>query len=811
MRFFDRFSESGQRAVIYAQQYARQFRHPYIGSEHMLLGILKEKAGYGSVILKRHGVTEKKVIDELLKIIPLGNNVVIGISPYTPKVKQMLESSVNIIDEMGDESVSTEHLLYAMLADDRGVGIRILENMGIDPNEILDELNDVVGEDREDLEDLEDENQSLLDKYTVNLNQKAAEDKIDPVVGRDKEIDRIIQVLSRRTKNNPVLIGEPGVGKTAIAEGLAYKIVKGEANEIVKDKIIRTADVAGMIAGAKYRGDFEDRLKGVVTEAQKAGNVILFIDEIHTIIGAGAAEGAMDASNILKPLLTKGSLQIIGATTIDEYRKKIEKDTAFERRLMPIMVEEPTVEESIEILEGIKDKYEEHHNVSIPTESVKAAVELSNRYISDRFLPDKAIDLIDEASSKVRMARAGVEEKESEEAKELKEVIEKKELSVLDQDFEEAARLRDRQRELEAEIVKEEKDSKAPVVSTELISEIVSTWSGVPVTKMNKEETEKLVNLESDLNKKVIGQGKGVAVLSQAIKRAKIGLKDENKPIGSFIFVGPTGVGKTYLAKSLAENLFGSENNLIRIDMSEYMEKHTVSKLIGSPPGYVGYDEGGQLTDQVRSKPYSVILFDEIEKAHPDVFNTLLQILDDGRLTDSKGRTVDFKNTIIIMTSNAGATRLNKGGSLGFSLEKETELQKEKNEKEINQALKDMFRPEFLNRVDEIVVFNPLGEEEVNEIVKLMLKDLQQRLMKIGIDARFTPSVVKMIASKGFSKEYGARPLERAIRTEIEDKIAEMFLNGEIKKGEKISISYRKKLTINKKEKSNEKKCVVQV
>ncbi|KXO16880.1 negative regulator of genetic competence ClpC/MecB [Clostridiales bacterium KA00134] len=804
MRYFENFSESAQRAVLFASQIARELNHSYIGSEHLLIGILRENSGYGSVVLKRHGVEEDAFIDEVFKIIPAVSGKITSIPTYTPRAKKVFEAATSYVREYENVKVSTEVLLYALLFEGKGVAIKALENMGVDLVALEEEIEDSISYEKEESEG--QESTSLLKKFTINLNQKAMDEKIDPIIGRDKEIERIIQVLSRRTKNNPVLIGEPGVGKTAIVEGLAKEIVAGNANEIIADKVIRTVDLSAMIAGSKYRGDFEERLKGLINEALEDENTILFIDEIHTIIGAGAAEGAMDASNILKPMLTKGSLQIIGATTIDEYRKKIEKDTAFERRLMPIMVKEPSEEESITIIDGIRDKYEAHHRVKISDEAVKAAVELSSRYIADRFLPDKAIDIIDEASSKIRIKALKTKKTKSKLQIKLDRVIEKKEVAVLNQDFEKAAKYRDEQRELE-EKIKKEKQSGAnlPQVTDKLISEIVSDWSGVPVTRLAEKDKEILINLEKNLKKKVIGQDKAVEVLAQAVKRARIGLKDENKPIGSFIFVGPTGVGKTYLAKCLAEILFASDGNLIRIDMSEYMEKHSVSKLIGPPPGYVGYEDAAQLTDQVRSKPYSVVLFDEIEKAHPDVFNTLLQILDEGRLTDSKGRTVDFKNTIIIMTSNAGANLLNKGGSLGFSDKPSVLLKEEKNTKATQEALKTIFKPEFLNRIDEIVNFKSLGEKEVGNIVKLMLEKVTERLKKMGINAKFNPSMIKHISKKGFSKEYGARPLERTIRTEVEDKLADLYLQGKINAGESISISFRDKLEIKNKVKKDEK------
>ena len=812
MSMFGRFSEKSQKAILFAQQEAREQKHSYIGSEHILLGILREGTDTGAHILSKLGIDYKKAKETTLDIVSQGQGPVVSSIAYTPRTKRIFELAFEISREMGENTVSTEHLLLGILREGQGVAILVLKRLGID---IMSLENDILNnmEDYEDYEDGREVPSEALDKYTTNLNKKAEEGKIDPVIGREKEIKRVIQVLSRRTKNNPVLIGEPGVGKTAIAEGLAAEIVAGNVPELMKDKIILTLDISQLIAGAKYRGDFEERLKNVTNEASKNKNIILFIDEMHVIIGAGSAEGSLDASNILKPMLTKSVLQIIGATTISEYRQKIEKDSAFERRLMPIMVDEPSTEDSIEILKGLKNIYEDHHNVLIPDESIEAAVKYSDRYLNDRFLPDKAIDLIDEASSKLKIESYKIPDFEEKYKLELEEIEKKKNQAVKDQDYELAANLRDEQKKLEDEYKKswedfKEKESKKEV-SPELIAHIVSEWSKVPVTEMTEEETEKLRDLDEKLKEDVKGQDEAVKSLSKAIKRSRIGLKDPNKPIGSFIFVGPTGVGKTYLAKSLAKNLFGKEENMIRFDMSEYMEKFTVSRLVGSPPGYVGYDEGGELTEAVRTHPYSVILLDEIEKAHPDIFNILLQILDEGRLTDSKGRTVNFKDTVIIMTSNAGANLLAKNSVLGFSTSEESEKKSEfeKMKGIINESLKEKFRPEFLNRVDDVVIFKALEKTEIKDIVKNMLDILNLRLLDMGIKATYTDKLINFLVEEGYDKVFGARPLQRTITKLIEDKIADEFLDGQIKEGDEISVDVKyKKIQIKKVKKTKKAK-----
>lgn len=823
MSMFGRFSEKAQKAILFAQAEARDERHSYIGSEHILLGIIKEGTDTGAQILDKLGIDYQKAKKATLDIVATGQGPTVASVSYTPRTKRIFELSFDVAKELGNRYVGTEHLLLGILREGQGVAILVLKRLGID---IINLENDILNNlDEYEEENEENPSQESLNKFTIDLSKKAQEGKIDPIIGREKEIKRVIQVLSRRTKNNPVLIGEPGVGKTAIAEGLALKIFKGDVPQIMADKKIMTLDVSALIAGSKYRGDFEERLKNVVKEAENNKNIILFIDEMHVIIGAGAAEGAMDASNILKPMLTRGVIQIIGATTISEYRKHIEKDPAFERRLMPITVEEPNVEDSIKILMGIKDKYEDHHNVTIGEDAVSAAVKLSDRYLNDRFLPDKAIDLIDEAASKLKIESYKTPDFEKKYKEELKKVEDDKNMAVRNQDFELAASLRDKEKVIEREYKKALEDFKKEEskkrVEVDLIANIVSEWSKVPVTNLTEKETERLKTLDEDLKKKVKGQDQAIDVLARAVKRARIGLKTPNKPIGSFIFVGPTGVGKTFLTKTLAEELFGSPENMIRIDMSEYMEKYTVSRLVGSPPGYVGYDEGGQLTEAVRTKPYSVILFDEIEKAHPDVFNILLQILDEGRLTDAQGRTVNFKDTVIVMTSNVGANSLVKNNTLGFSVNKEEEKKNEyqKMKDIISRELKNIFRPEFLNRIDETVVFKELSKKEIKNIVGLQLEDLNLRLETMGIKATFTDKLINHIVEKGYDKKYGARPLQRTIRNLLEDEIADRYLDGKIKEGSLINIDFKNKLIIEnveeledlKKDKKDEKENSIQV
>ena len=800
MAMFGRFTEKAQKAILLAQEEAKKLRHNYVGTEHILLGLLAETEGVAAKAMNAMGVDLEKARDEVVKAIGQGNFDA-DIMGFTPRTKRIFELSFLEARNLGHNYVGTEHILLGLLEEAEGVAVIVLKKLGVDVQKLEENILNMLSDNQykgTSVQDGGNKTTPNLDKYSRDLTQAAIDGKIDPVIGRTKEIERVIQVLSRRTKNNPVLIGEPGVGKTAIGEGLAQKIVEGEVPEIIKDKRVVTLDLPGMLAGAKYRGEFEERLKAVMKELHEDGNIILFIDELHTIIGAGAAEGAIDASNILKPVLARGELQVIGATTIDEYRKHIEKDSALERRFQPIMVEEPTVEDTIKILEGLRDRYEAHHRVEISDEAIKAAAELSSRYITDRFLPDKAIDLIDEAGSMIRIqsyvAPDGLKDLEEK----LEELSQEKEEAINTQNYEKAAKIRDMEKQIKSELEEEktnwekEKQRSNMVLGYEDIAKVVSNWTGVPVSKMTIEESQRLLNLEEILHRKVIGQDQAVEAVSNAVRRARVGLKDPQKPVGTFIFVGPTGVGKTYLAKALAETLFGDEDSMIRIDMSEYMEKHSVSRLVGSPPGYVGYDEGGQLTEAVRRKPYSVILFDEVEKAHPDVFNILLQILDDGRLTDSKGRTVDFKNTVIIMTSNVGATSIKKQNVLGFSIIGEEEKEEyEKMKETIMEELKRTFRPEFLNRIDEVIVFHSLREEHVKEIVGIMIEDLEKRMEKLNINIKVTDKTIDYISDEGFDPVYGARPLERAITKMIEDQLAEEILKGAVSKDDNIVIDYK--------------------
>ncbi len=799
MAMFGRYTEKAQKAILLSQEEAKGLKHNYVGTEHLLLGLIAEREGVAARALSQYGVTIEKARQEVIATIGKGEFDA-DILGFTPRTKRIFELAFIEARNLGHNYVGTEHLLLGLLSEGEGVAVVILDKMGVNIEKLAELVVNMITESGQK-QSQNVENPSLntpnLAKYSIDLNKMAEAGKIDPIIGRAKEIERVIQVLSRRTKNNPVLIGEPGVGKTAIAEGLAQKIVEGKVPEIIRDKIVVTLDLPSMIAGAKYRGEFEERLKSVMKELKEAGDIILFIDELHTIVGAGAAEGAIDASNILKPVLARGELQVVGATTIDEYRKYIEKDSALERRLQTIMVEEPNVEDTVKILEGLRDRYEAHHRVKITDEAIRAAAELSSRYITDRYLPDKAIDLIDEAASMIRINSyvAPVELKSLEER--LEELSKEKEEAINTQNYEKAADIRDKERkikeELESNKVKweQEKQASSMIVGYDEIAKIVSDWTGIPVTKMTTEESKRLLNLEKILHERVIGQEQAVNTVSNAVRRSRVGLKDPKKPVGSFIFVGPTGVGKTYLAKALAEALFGDEDAMIRIDMSEYMEKHSVSRLIGSPPGYVGYDEGGQLTEAVRRKPYSVVLFDEIEKAHPDVFNMLLQILDDGRLTDSKGKTVDFKNTVIIMTSNVGATSIRKQNVLGFSVGgNENNAEYEKMKETITEELRKTFRPEFLNRLDEVIVFHSLEEKHVREIVDIMIKDLEKRLNKLDVKIKVTDKTKEYIASSGFDSIYGARPLERTIRRMIEDELAEEILRGNVSRNDNITIDY---------------------
>ncbi len=802
-----KFTKRAEKALEYAGDLAQGFGHNYIGTEHILYGLVKEGSGVASQVLNMQKITAENVVEEIEVLIGKGdksqNRGEIG---FTPRSKRVIENAFLEARKLGSEFIGTEHLLIGIMREGDSVAVRIMMDLNANPQKLYNEIVKVINEDENaGANDKQPKGKArgsynqtpTLNQYGTDLTKKATEGKLDPVIGRKDEIQRVIQILSRRTKNNPCLIGEPGVGKTAVAEGLAEKIIAEDVPEMLKNKRVVSLDIASMVAGAKYRGDFEERIKKCLEEVKKAGDVILFIDEVHTIVGAGSAEGAVDAANILKPLLARGEVQVIGATTLNEYRKYIEKDSALERRFSPVTVGEPTNEETIEILKGIRDRYEAHHNVKITDEAIKAAVELSTRYINDRFLPDKAIDLVDEAASRVKMRTYTQPDTLKKLEEEISAMNKEKDDAIKVQDFEKAAGLRDKinveKEKLQKEKEKwESKNTKSITTLTEEdIAEVVASWTGVPVKKLTQTENEKLRNLEQTLHQRVIGQNEAVDAVAKAIRRGRVGLKDPNRPIGSFLFLGPTGVGKTELSKALAESLFGNEDAMIRIDMSEYMEGHSVSKLIGSPPGYVGFDEGGQLTEKIRRKPYSVILFDEIEKAHPDVMNMLLQILDDGRLTDAQGRTVNFKNTVIIMTSNIGARLITDKTTLGFSAgDKKEESQKEYEtiKKDVMGELKKQFRPEFINRIDEIIVFHKLNEEDIKQIIDIMLNQVTKRMAEKSYKFEIDNSVKELIAKKGVDTDYGARPLKRAIQNILEDKIAEEILNGNIKPNKKAVI-----------------------
>ncbi|MFZ5353623.1 MAG: ATP-dependent Clp protease ATP-binding subunit [Bacillota bacterium] len=797
MGVFDKFTERAQKVMVYAQEEAKSLNHSYIGTEHILLGLLREGESVAYQVLNSKGIGLDVVRSQVIEIIGKGEQPVSQVLGYTPRTKTVLELSANEARTMGHNYIGTEHLLLGLIREGEGVAAQILSSMGFNLQNTAAEIQGILNTDmpqgRHKTSAPPAANTKYLNQFGKDLTEMAGDGKLDPIIGREKEIERVIQILSRRTKNNPVLIGDPGVGKTAIAEGLAQKIVEGNIPEILKDKRIVTLDLSSMVAGSKYRGEFEERLKNVMNEIKEAKNIILFIDEMHTIIGAGGAEGAIDASNILKPALARGEVQAIGATTLDEYKKHVEKDTALERRFQPVQVGEPTKEESLKILEGLRDKYEAHHKVKITDEALKASVELSDRYITDRYLPDKAIDLVDEAASRVRIKTFTAPPDLKKLEDELASLEMEKAEAISLQDFERAADIRDKLQDIKKTLDEEKKNwndkaiSKSMVVGEDEIAAIVSSWTGIPVTRLAEEESRKLLNLEQILHERVIGQEEAVQAVAKAIKRARVGLKDPKRPVGSFIFLGPTGVGKTELSKALAEALFGDESSIIRIDMSEYMEKHTVSRLIGSPPGYVGYEEGGQLTDKVRRKPYSVILFDEIEKAHPDVFNILLQILDDGRLTDGKGRVVDFKNTVVIMTSNVGATTIKKQKVLGFTASENAKSDAYEHMKDnVMEELKRTFRPEFLNRLDEVIVFHELDEEHLKSIVELMLKSLTGRIKEMNIHIDITDEAKKLIVKKGFDPVYGARPLRRAIQKLVEDRLSEEMLLGTVKPGNDV-------------------------
>ncbi|MFP7737633.1 ATP-dependent protease ATP-binding subunit ClpC [Priestia aryabhattai] len=797
---FGRFTERAQKVLALAQEEALRLGHNNIGTEHILLGIVREGEGIAAKALSALGLSTEKIQKEVEALIGRGQELTQTIH-YTPRAKKVIELSMDEARKLGHSYVGTEHILLGLIREGEGVAARVLNNLGVSLNKARQQVLHLLGSNEAASSHQgggsSNANTPTLDSLARDLTVVAREGSLDPVIGRGKEIQRVIEVLSRRTKNNPVLIGEPGVGKTAIAEGLAQQIVNNEVPEILRDKRVMTLDMGTVVAGTKYRGEFEDRLKKVMDEIRQAGNIILFIDELHTLIGAGGAEGAIDASNILKPSLARGELQCIGATTLDEYRKYIEKDAALERRFQPIQVDEPTLEESIQILKGLRDRYEAHHRVSISDEAIEQAVKLSDRYISDRFLPDKAIDLIDEAGSKVRLRSFTTPPNLKELEQKLESVRNEKDASVQSQEFEKAASLRDTEQRLREELEdtkkvwKEQQGKENSAVTVEDIAMVVSSWTGVPVSKLAQEETERLLNMEEILHSRVIGQEEAVKAVAKAVRRARAGLKDPKRPIGSFIFLGPTGVGKTELARALAESIFGDEDAMIRIDMSEYMEKHSTSRLVGSPPGYVGYEEGGQLTEKVRRKPYSVVLLDEIEKAHPDVFNILLQVLEDGRLTDSKGRTVDFRNTILIMTSNVGADTLKRSKHLGFTVEAEGQDYKDMKGK-VMAEMKRAFRPEFLNRIDEIIVFHSLEKSHLAEIVKLMADQLTKRLKEQDIDLELTKEAIDKIAEEGFDPEYGARPLRRAIQKHIEDRLSEELLKGVVQKGQKVTLDVDK-------------------
>ncbi|NEO98424.1 MAG: ATP-dependent Clp protease ATP-binding subunit [Symploca sp. SIO2E9] len=796
---FEHFTDKAVKAIMLAQEEARRLGHNLVGTEQILLGLIGEGTGIAALVLKELGITLEDARQEVERIIGRGSGMVAGEVPFTPKAKQLLEQAFQEARQLGHNYIGTEHLLLAITRARGGVAAKVIENLDIDSAEVRKQVIRALGEvaaastkgQRQSFMGGSNRQKASLDEFGKNLTKLAAEGKLDPVVGREQEIERVIQILGRRTKNNPVLLGEPGVGKTAIAEGLAQRITDQNVPELLADKQVVTLDLGSLISGTRYRGDFEERLKQIMEEVHQAGNIILVVDEIHTMVGAGSTEGGLDAANILKPALARGELQCLGATTLDEYRQHIEKDAALERRFQPVMVGEPSVEETIEILYGLRDVYEQYHKVEITDDALEAAAKFSDRYISDRFLPDKAIDLIDEAGSRVSLRHHRSSPATKELRRELRQVSRDKDQVVRAQDFEQAAKLRDRELEIENRIQELLEDAHkyntltAPTVSEEEIAEIVAAWTGVPVSKLTESESELLMHMEDTLHQRLIGQQEAVSAVSRSIRRARAGLRDPNRPIASFVFSGPTGVGKTELAKSLASYFFGSEEAMIRLDMSEFMEPHTVSKLIGSPPGYVGYDEGGQLTEAVRRKPYNVVLFDEIEKAHPDVFNVLLQLLDDGRLTDAKGRTVNFNNTLIIMTSNIGSKVIEKGGGgLGFEFsDNQAESRYNRIRDKVNEELKNYFRPEFLNRLDEIIVFRQLTRDEVKQIAEVMLREvsvrLSERLINLEVTERFKDHLVEV----GYDPSYGARPLRRAIMNLLEDSLAEAMLSGQVEDG----------------------------
>nr|YP_010197057.1 Clp protease ATP binding subunit [Crassiphycus corneus]YP_010197261.1 Clp protease ATP binding subunit [Crassiphycus crassissimus]YP_010199271.1 Clp protease ATP binding subunit [Crassiphycus usneoides]UAD84861.1 Clp protease ATP binding subunit [Crassiphycus corneus]UAD85065.1 Clp protease ATP binding subunit [Crassiphycus crassissimus]UAD85268.1 Clp protease ATP binding subunit [Crassiphycus crassissimus]UAD88720.1 Clp protease ATP binding subunit [Crassiphycus usneoides] len=810
---FERFTEKAIKVIMLAQEEARRLGHNFVGTEQILLGLIGEGTGIAAQVLKSMNVNLKDARIEVEKIIGRGSGFVAVEIPFTPRAKRVLELSLEEARQLGHNYIGTEHLLMGLVREGEGVAARVLENLAVNVASIRTEVIQMLGDNTEASTNGNNNTQTrsktpTLEEFGSNLTELAIEGILDPVVGRQKEIERVIQILGRRTKNNPVLIGEPGVGKTAIAEGLAQRIANKDIPSILEDKLVVTLDVGLLVAGTKYRGEFEERLKRIMDEIKSANNIILVIDEVHTLIGAGAAEGAIDAANLLKPALARGELQCIGATTLEEYRKHIEKDAALERRFQPVLVGEPSVEETIEILFGLRDRYEKHHQLKMSDAALAAAAKYANQYISDRFLPDKAIDLIDEAGSRVRLLNSQLPPAARELDKELRNVLKTKDEAIRAQKYEKAEQYRTREMEIKAQIAAIAQSKKNepnlqiedPIVTEDDIAEIVAFWTGIPVTKLTKSESEKLMHMEETLHSRIIGQDEAVVAVSRAIRRARVGLKNPNRPIASFIFSGPTGVGKTELTKALASYFFGSQEAMVRLDMSEYMERHTVSKLIGSPPGYVGYSEGGYLTEAVRKRPYTVILFDEIEKAHPDIFNLLLQILEDGRLTDAKGRTIDFKNTLLIMTSNIGSKVIEKGGgSLGFELgESQTESQYNRIRSLVNEELKQYFRPEFLNRLDEIIVFRQLTKDEVREIAEIMLQEVFERIKQQEIELEVTERFKNRLVDEGYNPSYGARPLRRAVMRLLEDSLAEEVLSGKIKAGDSavVDVTDEGKVTV---------------
>ncbi len=808
-----KFTQQAQMAIEYAEQMMTDFRHGYLGTEHLLVGLIHTKNSVAEKALEACGITEEDILDKIKDIIGMGTSPLIITRDFTPRVKRIFDMSTQLAKQLGSDSIGTEYLLISILKEKNCIAVRLLESLGVNSSKLLAVLMEMLtGSVQKTDASFSSTKQGknptksttpTLDKYSRDLTEFAREGKFDPIVGREQEIDRVIQILSRRTKNNPCLVGEPGVGKTAVVEGLAQKIAQEAIPDLLKGKRVVSLDLSSMISGTKYRGEFEERINKVLEEVRLSGDVILFIDELHTIIGAGAAEGAMDASNILKPSLARGEIQLVGATTLDEYRKHIEKDAALERRFQPVQVEEPSEDETFEILKGIKDKYEMHHQVQITEDALKAAVKLSSRYIADRYLPDKAIDLLDEAASKVRLraytSPADIKELEEE----LVRLGNEKEEAIINEAYEKASEIKQKENQIKEKIAnaKVEWDAKHTkndqVVGEEEIAEIVSSWTHIPVRRLAEEETERLRNMEKLLHERIVGQHEAIVAISKAVRRGRVGIKDPNRPIGSFMFLGPTGVGKTELTKALAEVMFNDENAMVRVDMSEYMEKYAVSKLIGSPPGYVGYDEGGQLTEKIRRKPYCVVLFDEIEKAHGDVFNILLQILDDGHITDSRGRRIDFKNTIIIMTSNIGARSITAPKKLGFVSHEDAEKSYEDMKKNVMEEVKRTFKPEFLNRIDETLVFHSLSSDEIREIANIMVKRLVKRISKnVGIQIELTSEALDFLSKKGYNQTYGARPLRRTIQTYVEDQLSDEILQGHFKEGDSVLVSLEGELCV---------------